>query len=78
MHSSVGTTEKGGKEGNDLAEISSSLCDILGIIRFESNRIESFAILIQTFVEIRIGYSQFISINRIVGREGSNLTAFKR
>lgn len=78
MHSSVGTTEKGGKEGNDLAEISSSLCDILGIIRFESNRIESFAILIQIFVEIRIGYSQFISINRIVGREGSNLTAFKR
>lgn len=78
MHSSVGTTEKGGKEGNDLAEISSSLCDILGIIRFESNRIESFAILIQTFVEIRIGYLQFISINRIVGREGSNLTAFKR
>lgn len=78
MHSSVGTTEKGGKEGNDLAEISSSLCDILGIIRFESNRIESFAILIQTFIEIRMGYSQFISINRIVGREGSNLTAFKR
>lgn len=78
MHSSVGTTEKGGKEGNDLAGISSSLCDIAGIIRFESNRIESFAILIQTFIEIRMGYSQFISINRIVGREGSNLTAFKR
>lgn len=69
MHSSVGTTEKGGKEGNDLAEISSSLCDILGIIRFESNRIESFAILIQTFVEIRIGYSQFILIELLVEKE---------
>lgn len=69
MHSSVGTTEKGGKEGNDLAEISSSLCDIAGIIRFESNRIESFAILIQTFVEIRIGYSQFILIELLVEKE---------